>query len=329
MNLSACIGILFLLLAQPKLNLFSISGEAQGTTYHISYYAKDSLVSRTAVEQLFSEIDSSLSIYKSYSRISRFNQSEKGVLMDKHLSKVVQASLDIYKETGGISDITVYPLVNAWGFGPLKPEAAPDSTSIHNLLPCIGAGKLHISQNWLLKDQPCVQIDLNGIAQGYTVDLLADLLEAKKIRNYLVEVGGEIRVKGRKYPSGEKMKLGIEAPSNEDLQQTVIHKIIQPTEGAITTSGNYRKFHMSGGKRVSHLIDPVSGYPFSNELISVTIYAPKAIIADGYDNALMGMGLKKGLQFMEQHRGMEAYFIFRKADGTIGDTATRGFYKLY
>ncbi|ULQ52729.1 FAD:protein FMN transferase [Flavihumibacter fluvii] len=329
MKLLACIGFFYLVIGQPPMKSFFITGEAQGTTYHISYYATDSLVSRTAIEHIFSQVDSSLSIYKPYSLISRFNRSEKGIQMDTHLETVVRKSLEIYRATDGISDLTVLPLVNAWGFGPSKPLNPPDSASILNILPCIGAGKLYIKGNWLQKELPCMQIDLNGIAQGYTVDLLADYLESKNISNYLVEVGGEIRLKGKKYPSGDPMKLGIEAPSNEALQQTIIYKVIQPPAGAITTSGNYRKFHMSGGKRVSHLIDPKSGYPFSNELISVTVYAKKAIIADGYDNALMGMGLAKALRFMEKQRDMEAYFIYRKTDGTIGDSATMGFYKLF
>lgn len=313
----------------PELKGYTINGQAQGTTYHITYYANDSLVGKVAVDSLFSSIDSSLSIYKNYSLISKFNRSEKGLMMNEHLETVVGTSLEIWKATNGLSDITVYPLVNAWGFGPVSPAVQPDTAIIKKILPCVGASQLHIKNHFLEKDQPCVQIDLNGIAQGYTVDVLADFMEKKGISNYLVEVGGEIRLKGKKYPTGEKMKLGIEAPSNEDLQQTLIHKIIQPSSGAITTSGNYRKFHLSGGKRVSHLIDPFSGYPFSNELISVTVYAQKAIIADGYDNALMGMGLEKALLFMQKHPEMEAYFIYHKADGALGDTATVGFKKLF
>jgi len=329
MKILAFILSLVILFQQPVLKGFSINGVAQGTTYSISYYAADSLISKASIDKLFEQVDSSLSVYKPYSLVSQFNRSDSGIRMDNHLEKVVRSSLEIYQSTGGISDITVYPLVNAWGFGPVKPAGDPDAEAIKKILPCVGANKLHIHGNRLVKDLPCIQIDLNGIAQGYTVDLLADYLESKGINNYLVEVGGEIRVKGRKYPSGELMKLGIEAPSDEGLQQPVIFKIIKASAGAITTSGNYRKFHMSGGKRVSHLIDPVSGYPFTNELISVTIYTQKAIIADGYDNAIMGMGLSKGLRFIDKQPGMEAYFIYRKADGTIGDTATTGFYKLF
>lgn len=314
---------------QPGLQTFSISGQAQGTTYHITYYAGDSLVKKVSVDSLFASIDSSLSTYKSYSLISQFNRSEKSVPADRHLETVVRTSLEIWKATGGMSDLTVYPLVNAWGFGPVKPVQQPDSESIRKIMPCVGAGQLQLKEHVLWKQKPCVQIDLNGIAQGYTVDLLAEFIESKAIYNYLVEVGGEIRIKGKKYPAGEPMKLGIEAPSNEDLQQTVLQRIIQPPAGAITTSGNYRKFHQSGGKRISHLINPLTGYPFSNELISVTVYAQQAIIADGYDNALMGMGLTNALQFMRKHPEMEAYFIYHKTDGTIGDTATAGFRKMF
>jgi thiamine biosynthesis lipoprotein len=313
---------------QTTLKAFEISGPAQGTTYHITYFAEDSVVLQKSIDSIFEKIDSSLSLYRPYSLINRFNNASREVEMDEHLRRVVTESLQIYRTTEGVSDCTVYPLISAWGFGPEKISTTPDSAQIKEILKCVGADKIHMESNLLVKDLPCIKIDLNGIAQGYTVDLIADFLEKRSIQNYLVEVGGEIRLKGKKYPGAENLKVGIESPTQNIPGQSVIYKIIQPGSGAITTSGNYRKYHISNGKNISHLVNPATGYPFSNELISVTVLARDAITADGYDNALMGMGLIKALKFMQSRPEMEAYFIYRNKSGTVADTSTSGFNKL-
>jgi len=310
------------------LHEYHVNGHAQGTTYHITYYAADSIFTRRQADSLFDKLDSSLSGYKTYSLISRFNASADGIVMDEHLQKVIKHSLDIWRDTNGESDITVAPLVQAWGFGPRPSTALPDAAAIKTILGCVGSAKLHLRGNKLVKDKPCVTIDVNGIAQGYSVDVAAALLESRGIGNYLVEVGGEIRVKGHKQPAGERFTIGIESPGRDEPDEPTVKKLLTTTHGGITTSGNYRKFYTSGKKVISHLIEPHTGYPIQNDMISVTIWAPDAITADGYDNALMAMGLQKALRFMQHHRDMEAYFIYHKADGSIADTATAGFYKM-
>lgn len=306
---------------------FKIEGFAQGTSYHITYYATDSLIEKKTIEGIISELDSSLSIYKPYSLINKFNNSDTGVEMDQHLSKVVRRSIEIYRETKGISDISIYPVVDAWGFGISKVSRIPTAEVIKKIMPCVGLKKIHINGTRLLKDIPCLKIDVNGIAQGYSVDVLANFIESKGIQNYIVELGGEIRARGRKQPGGEFMQIGIEQPSDNDDTSEPLQKIIKLENGAITTSGNYRKYISSGNKKFSHLMDPKTGYPIDNELISITVRASDAMSADGYDNALMGMGLKKALRFVRKHKELEAYFIFHKPDGTVTDTASAGFYK--
>jgi thiamine biosynthesis lipoprotein len=322
--------ILYIFLAslfQTSLQEYRLFGYAQGTTWHITYYAADSVVTADQIDSIMTRIDSSLSVYKPWSTISRFNRSDTGLQMDPYLRTVMEKSITIFHETGGISDPTVYPLVNFWGFGPEKITQEPDTQKIKQILRCVGANKLHIRGGLLIKDLPCVTLDLNGIAQGYTVDVIAGFLEKKGVKNYLVEVGGEIVLKGRKYPGGLPMSVGIETPSEDPLAAASIYKVIYPGKGAVTTSGNYRKFRESGGRTVSHLIDPHSGYPFSNDLLSVTVWAEDGITADGYDNALMGMGLEKALAFMKRHPSMEAYFIYRDRNGAIKSTFTPGFKK--
>lgn len=330
LNLVICLlGFSFFQLSEnTEAETFRIRGFAQGTTYQIQYYATEKAVSKQQIEKILSAIDSSLSLYKPYSLISRFNQSASGIELDCHLKKVVKKSLEISKKTRGAFDITIQPLVQAWGFGTSTIDVLPDSASIQAILTCVGSEKISIHENCLLKTAACVSIDVNGIAQGYTVDVLAAYLEEKGIGHYLVELGGEIRIKGRKQPSGELMAIGIEGPGGDDNHAFPIQTIIGLEAGAITSSGNYQKFLQMGANRFSHLIDPKTGYPIRNEMISVTVWAEDAMTADGYDNALMGMGIEKGLEFAEQQKKLEAYFIYHREDGSIADTATTGFYKL-
>jgi thiamine biosynthesis lipoprotein len=313
---------------QPAWRKIQITGKAQGTSYHITWYARDSTFGQQQIDSILAKIDTSLSIYNPQSLISKFNNSGKGVVMDAHLHTVFNKSMYTYRQTGGIFDITVQPLVQAWGFGPQKVNSLPDSATIKSLKTCVSSINLYTKGNTLLKKKPCTRIDVNGIAQGYSVDVIAGFLEAHGIQNYLVELGGEIRVKGFKQPGGEKMKIGIEAPGEDDFQLSMISKVIAADRGAITTSGSYRKFYESEGKKITHIIDPRTGYPTQNELISVTVYASDAITADAFDNALMVMGLKKALQFVERRKDLAAHFIYRTATGAVADTASSRFYKL-
>lgn len=306
---------------------FRLSGYAQGTTYHISYFAQDSVVSVGDIDLVLAGIDSSLSLYKPYSTISRFNNSRSGSKIDDHLRKVFIKSAEVTQHTDGLFDITVQPLVHAWGFGAAPNAVLPDSASIQSVLKCVGAEKVQLRNNILLKTLPCVKIDMNGIAQGYSVDILADFLKSKNINDFMVELGGEIRVAGHK-ASGSLFTIGIETPYNSHLPDRPLQQILKLKSGAITTSGNYRNYQTSGAKRLSHIINPKTGFPEESELISVTVHAGDAITADAYDNALMLMGVKKALAFVENTDALAAYFIYRKKDGTIADTACTKFKEL-
>lgn len=309
-----------------EIKTIRFSGQAQGTTYQVTYFATDSIIRQQQVDSIFRKIDSSLSLYKPYSLVNRFNESAVAIDADGHLTTVVKKALKVYRKTKGDFDITVYPLTNAWGFGPVKRTALPDSVMIRSLLPLVDSRLVRVEGNKIYKKNRDIKLDPNGIAQGYTVDVIAGFFEQNGIYNYIIELGGEIRVRGRK-PGGRKMSIGIEQPS-EDGEPLAISRVIYPGEGAITTSGNYKRFIESGGKKLSHLINTHTGYPLDNELISVTVYAPDAITADAYDNAIMVMGLKRGLRFVNRHRELAAYFIFHRPDGSIGDTMTKRFRML-
>ncbi|RZM08246.1 MAG: FAD:protein FMN transferase [Pedobacter sp.] len=310
--------------SQNAFTRYEIKGFAQGTTYHIIYYATDSIITQAAIDSIVTRLDSSLSIYKPNSLVSQFNRSSSGIKPDIHLKNVVNKAIQTYQQTNGLFDITVYPLTIGWGFGPGGRKGQMTDSFITQSLPCVNTKLLYWKGNFLAKKKPCVQLDPNGIAQGYSVDIIANFIAKHRIINYLVELGGEIRIHGKKQPTKERLSIGIEAPG-DDPEFSPLSLIVYPPEGGITTSGNYRRYYESNGKRISHLFDPRTGYPIQNELISVTLFAKDAFTSDAYDNALMAMGLQKAMKFVEARKDFAAHFIFRRVDGTIADTMTSRF----
>jgi FAD:protein FMN transferase len=325
--LYACL-FFFLLHEKKEIKSIHLSGHAQGTTWSITYFHDDTLVGNTEIDSIFNSIDSSLSIYKPYSLITRFNNNNRGVIADVHLKHLAEVSLNVSRETRGLSDITVAPLVNIWGFGAKESGSVPTDAQIKQALTCVGADKIMLKGDSLIKKKPCVKIDVNGIAQGYTVDVITAYLACKGIMNFIVEVGGELRLKGKKQPGDRPFKIGIESPSGEDFNTPPMQKVIIIDSGAITTSGNYRKYHENNGKKYSHIIDPHTGRSVDNEMISVTVYAQDATTADAYDNALMLMGVEHALRYIENKRDMAAFLIYKNKDGTIADTASSKFRQL-
>ena len=319
--------LIILLFKKHDQRQYTIHGYAQGTDYSIKYFAQDSVITQSLIDSILLQIDSSMSLYKSFSAINRFNQSANGIKLDVHFLKVVMRSFEISTATKGSFDITVKPLVQIWGFGAKPISTFPDSLSIKTILPCVGMKNLSLKGNFLKKYKSCTQIDLNGIAQGYSVDVVANYLQKKGVKSFVVEIGGELRIAGKK-PDGSLFKIGIEGPSDNEKQEPGIKHIIQLSKGAITTSGNYRKYLQQGSKKISHLIDPKTGYPLQNAMISATIYAKDAITADGYDNALMAMEPSQALNFVKSHKDLECYLIYHRPDGMIADTLSPGFKKL-
>ena len=310
---------------KKEVKTFHISGNAQGTSWNITYFSNDSAVTKPEIDSIFDKIDSSLSVYKSYSIISVFNNSRRGVVSDRHLKSIVEISFAITTATNGLSDITVGPLVEAWGFLAKESSAIPDDNKIKKILDCVGIQNIRLKNDSLIKEKPCVKIDVNGIAQGYTVDVIADYIQAKGITDFLVELGGELRVKGKKQPGNTPFRIGIESPSADDFSTPPMQRIVTVNTGAITTSGNYRKYHESKGKKYSHIIDPRTGKSVENEMISATVYAKDATTADAYDNALMLMGMERALRYIEERPDMAAFLIYKDKDGKIMDTASSRF----
>ncbi|MFC3196217.1 FAD:protein FMN transferase [Parapedobacter deserti] len=308
-----------------ELERYVLSGTAQGTTYTVTYYANDKLVHRAEIDSVLAVIDSSMSLYKPYSLINKINAGGRGKYpIDEHFFRVFTKSLAIHKDSKGIFDITIAPLTNLWGFGTTEIEFFPDSIQVDKALACVGMDKLRLKGRLLEKKEPCVQLDMNGVAQGYSVDVLADYLEGKGITHYVVELGGELRVKGPK-PDGTPVRIGIERPTSGDSGPLAINDVVEITEGAITTAGSYRNYMRDGNRKVSHHISPTTGYPFNTEIISATIYAKDAVTADGYDNVIMAMNADEAITFVNRRHGMEVFVLYIDESGNVRDTMSMGF----
>ena len=301
-------------------------GKAQGTYYIVKYLRNDTTSLRQRIDSIFQVIDQSLSLYQPGSLINQFNAGDS-IRMDNHMQAVVARALEVSKATNGAFDITIKPLAAAWGFGVVKPawKGIPPADTLRQLLRRTGYRYLQAKGDMLVKLMPGVEIDCNGIAQGYTVDVLARFLEQQGIAHYLVDVGGELRAKGHN-AMHRTWTVGIEgpAPDNEDHP---VQTLLPLQDKAIATSGNYRRFFDQGGTRFAHTIDPHTGQALHNNVISVTVLAGDCITADGFDNALILMGVDKALAFIRKHPeyGLDAYFIYKDKAGKITTSSSAGF----
>jgi thiamine biosynthesis lipoprotein len=272
-----------------------------GTTYNVKFVsidAVDKLELTQQIEQSLIDINLLMSTYIQDSELSRFNQwnSVKPFPMSATTLKVLNEAKRLSDMSEGMLDVTVGPLVNLWGFGPKsQPVKSPTEALINMTKKLVGIDKLTIGPSWASKAEPALYVDLSTIAKGYAVDQLAELLGTHAITNYLVEIGGEMRLSGVK-DSGTPWKIAIEKPETE---QRAVQKIISIGTNAVATSGDYRNYYESDGVRYSHLINPNTGYPISHNLVSVTVVHPSSMTADGLATALNVMGKDKALALAE------------------------------
>ena len=306
---------------KPTGEYVGLSGQAQGTSFAITYEAIDDADYSAEVDSLFRFIDKSMSLWDSTSLISKINRNDFSEPIDSHFKNVLEASLRVEKETEGYFNVTVGPLVKAWGFVTKKNMPAPSDAQVDSLKALIG--KVGIDSNGkFFKDKPNLQIDFNAIAQGYTVDVIARFLESKGIKNYLVEIGGEVYGKG-KNREGKFWKVGIEKPE-EDRQG--IASVVNLKNKALATSGSYRKFFIKDGKKFSHAVDPHTGYPVQHNLLSISVLADNCTDADAYATALLVMGLEKAQKFAEA-KGIDFFAIYDQ-NGKNKYYSTSGFKKV-
>ena len=294
--------------------LVANSGEAQGSYYHIKYMSSYGEDYHLQIDSILQEVDSSLSVYKSYSLISRLNSGEK-LLVDTLFKSVFLAAHKVFLESEGNFDCSVSPLVNAWGFynNNLEDSLILDSLMVSSILENIGFQRIRIIEDSLVVPVK-MSLDFNSIAQGFTVDLIAEYLENKGIDNYLIEVGGELLARGRN-DEDNIWRIGVDKPSEYIDSSERFQFILDLDNKALATSGNYRKFYEKDGVKYSHVINPSTGFPAQNRLLSVTVIHDNCMLADAYATAFMVMGLKKTKEFVAKNTDIEIYLVYTSRDG--------------
>ena len=287
------------------------SGLVFGTSYNITYQSNDNL--KPEIEKTLAEVDASLSPFNEKSVITHVNNNE-AVTLDDHFITVFRLSSKIYKDTEGAFDITVAPLVNAWGFG-FKNGITPDRHAIDSLMQFVGFDKVKLQDGKIIKTDDRLMLDCSAIAKGYGVDAVARLLKSKGIDNYMVEIGGEIVASGEN-PKGAPWRIGVSKPDDDSVNvSNEIQGIINITNRAMATSGNYRNFYYKGGKKYAHTIDPKTGCPVQHSILSATVVSDECAKADAYATAFMVMGLDKAKAVLARHKDMMAYFIYSDDKG--------------
>jgi len=312
----------------------TLAGKTMGTTYHVEYASDHNL--QPAIDSLLAEVNQSVSTYISSSTISRFN--ETGTLeivvgpdgrpvdvLDRHFLTNLEEAFRVYKISNGYFDPTVGPLVEAWGFGSRGHQSmAIDSSRIDSLLSLVGMEGIALQSSdrgiTVHAVKSGMQLDFSALAKGYAVDLVLELLRGSGARNVFVEIGGEVRVSGVS-PRGDAWVLGISTPE-ESADIVSISARIKLQDAAMATSGNYRNVYVLNGRKVWHTINPMTGYPEENNLLSVTIVHPECITADALATACMALGADSAIALIQSIPEAEGYFIYRDVQDNISTFAT-------
>lgn len=303
-------------------------GQIFGTYYSITYLHPKKADLQEQIEIKLDEFDNSLSTFNPNSIISRINANDSTVVTDDFFNSMYHMAHQVSETSNGAFDITVAPLVNAWGFGFGNHDHSV-SPNLDTIIPYIGFQKIKLQNNRIIKQDNRIMLDASAIAKGQSCDVIAMLLEENGCENYMVEIGGEITCKGLN-PKGEKWHIGIDRPiddpSNEDKELQVILAI---SNVGLATSGNYRQFYMKDGKKYAHTINPKTGLPVSHNLLSATVIAPTCMQADAYATAFMVLGVERSLEICNQLDDMECYLIYSDKDTTIKTVYSNGFQKYF
>ncbi|MDD4771876.1 MAG: FAD:protein FMN transferase [Bacteroidales bacterium] len=306
------ISLLITLLAsctQPKQFQYN-EGYIFGTVYHFTYEHSEDIQPELVAE--LRKIDHALSMFNANSILSQINQHDTSAFdlaPTPWVYRVILRSLELSKSTQGAFDITVAPLVNAWGFGYEK-AADIQTEYLDSIRSFVGYKKLLLQDRILYKKDARIQLDASAIAKGYACDLIAEHLRSKGCNNFLVEIGGELVMQGHN-PKKSNWRVGINKPVDDSSSTNMEwEEKLELTDKAMATSGNYRRFYIRDGKRYAHTIDPRTGYPVRHSLLSATVLASDCLTADALATAFMVMGLEEAIQYTEAHPEIESLLIY-------------------
>lgn len=305
------VGTVLVIRQQQSMPYQHDTGFIFGTVYHITYQSDKNL--QKEIEAQLKKVDASLSPFNEKSIISKVNRNET-VKVDEMFTEVFTLAEQISKETGGAFDITVAPLVNVWGFG-FKSGTEPTQQVLDSIRNLVGYQKVQLAQGIVKKQNPNIMLDCSAIAKGYGTDVVARYLKKQGVKNFMVEIGGEIVTCG----NSEKRvpwRIGVNKPTDDSLQiNQDLQTVLNVTDMAMATSGNYRKFYYKNGKKYAHTIDPKTGYPVQHNILSATVLTKDCATADAYATSFMVMGLDKAKQVLEKHPELLAYFIYSDGKG--------------
>jgi thiamine biosynthesis lipoprotein len=300
-------------------------GPVYGSTFHIVYEYGENKSLEKDILAILDRINHSLSIYDPNSLISRINRNDTTARLDVDLERVLLTGLEISEKSGGAFDLTVGPLVNAWGFGFTAREKVTPGM-IDSILQFTGYHKIAIVDGKIRKQDPRIMIDPNALAPGYAADVIGEFFESKGIKNYLVEIGGELRCMGVNR-EGNPWRVGVDKPLENTLERE-IEQVLNLSGLSVATSGNYRKFYEEDGVKYSHTIDPKTGYPARSNLLSATIVTRESMYADAWATVCMVIGLERSKELMGKVPGLEGLFIYGAEDGGFKEWRTPGMNKL-
>lgn len=315
-------GTIWIVIGRSRNHLFQNEGPIYGTFYHIKYEFNRDLQPEILHE--LARVDSSMSMFIPQSVLSRLNDGETDT-PDELLTEVFQLSQKVSDATQGAFDITVAPLVNAWGFG-FKKGVFPTPQQVDSLRQLVGYQKVRLADGKIRKADPRVMLDCGAVAKGFALDVVARLFERYGIRNYMIEIGGEVIVRGRK-PDGEMWKIGIQKPSRDSVQTEELQTVLTLTDRAMATSGNYRNFYYKNGRKYAHTVDPRTGQPVQHSLLSATVLAPTCAEADAYATAFMVLGKEGAEKVLQTQKQLKAYLIYTDAQGNFRTWMSPGFEK--
>jgi thiamine biosynthesis lipoprotein len=292
-----------------------LQGFVFGTTYTIIYYDVSANFEED-INKLFAAVNQSTSTYMYSSDISRINRGEKGVKVDKYFQEVFNKTTQIFNETNGYFDPTVGNLVNAWGFGPEKPINNLDSSKVKELMKFVGFDKVKLVDNEIIKEHSETYFDFNSIGKGYGLDVVARFLDSKGIKNYLVEIGGEVRLKGTK-PNGKLWTVQLDDPNTDGSRSA--YKKLNLTNISMASSGNYRKFRIAkNGEKYVHTINPKTGFATESNLLAATVIAElDCADVDAYATAFMAMGFEKTKKFLQAKPNLKVVLIYVDDNGNL------------
>jgi thiamine biosynthesis lipoprotein len=304
-------------------SLIHLQGTTMGVVaYNVKYIDSLKRDFQSEIDTLLKAFNQSLSTYVPDSEISRFNRQDSLEIKSRFFYPVLKASQEVYQNTEGAFDPTVAPLVNAWGFG-FKEESLPTAARIDSLKALIGYDYITFNKQKIIKKKSKVMLDMSAVAKGYAVDVVADLLAEKGIKNYFVEIGGEIVCKG-KNERDELWTLGITNPRYKEAGQAQAFKLVKIENKAMATSGNYENYHVIEGKKYAHTINPQTGYPIEHSLKSASVFAPDCMRADAYATAFMVLGFEKSKEILAKTPNLDAYLIYEDEKGNLIGFATEG-----